>query len=405
MDLQDPPPPSEEELRNLQFWNDEGLVTRGFDRWKELRAGAGRAFYSEYSIRTDAGSWCLMTYADIKAAYLDTERFSSSGIAPKNGRKRLELIPVALDPPEHGKYRRLITPLFSPAAIKAREQSIRQHCRTLIEDIAERGGCAFNRDFAVRFPTAIFIDLMGLPIEKLPQYLELAHTLSQTSPLDPDYFEKVITAEGQVLAEFTHVLEERRRAPRDDVISYLLGCEVDGRPLSQDELLSMCNLLFRGGLDTVAAQLGTCFAHLAQDPELRLRIVRQPQDISAIAEEMIRYYAMAIITRRVTQDIEFAGCPMKAESHLVLPCAAANRDPAQFDDADTFDPDRPRRIHLAFGAGPHSCPGMHLARSELRIALEEWHRRIPDYRLAPGERLRYRTNSAFISLEDFVLTW
>jgi cytochrome P450 len=180
---------------------------------------------------------------------------------------------------------------------------------------------------------------------------------------------------------------------------------VEGKLLSQHELLSICYLLFRGGLDTVVAQLGHIFVHLAGDPALRRRIREKPDDVVPVVEEMLRFYAIPIIPRTVTQDVEFAGCPMKKGNHVLLPSAAASRDPKFVERPDEFDPDRPRKGHLSFGSGVHTCPGMHLARLELRTAIQEWHRLIPDYRIGGDGRVGLLVNEAHIGVDEFVLEW
>jgi len=184
-----------------------------------------------------------------------------------------------------------------------------------------------------------------------------------------------------------------------------LTCKVDNRLLTHEELLSISLTLLRGGLDTVVAQLGHVFAHLAQDATLQERIGEDPASIPKIVEEMLRFYAIGVMSRRVAHDRELAGCPMKTGDRVMLPCMAANRDVSKFKDADTFDPDRARTAHLAFGAGPHSCLGIHLAKLEIRVALEEWIQRIPEFSLKDGTEPELVTTDAFIGMRKLMLEW
>ena len=182
---------------------------------------------------------------------------------------------------------------------------------------------------------------------------------------------------GYIMATMEHmntVLDERRARRQDDIVSYLLDVEIDRRPLDDTELQQICTLLYAAGLDTVAGELGYMFLHLAEHPEHRRRVVAEPECIPAFVEETLRIYSIVTTNRIVTRDVEFAGCPMKAGDRVLLSMPAADRDPRQFPDADTFDLDRASNRHIAFAAGPHRCLGSHLARLELRVAVEEWHR-------------------------------
>jgi len=163
--------------------------------------------------------------------------------------------------------------------------------------------------------------------------------------------------------------------------------EIDGAPVADAPLYAMCFLLYTAGLDTVAKVLGYSFRHLAENPGLRRMLVEKPEMIPDAVEEFLRFYSIATTVRVVTKDTEFAGVAMKEGDRIVCPTSSAGRDPEQFPDPDTFIPDRKPNRHLAFGAGPHRCVGSHLARLELRIALEEWHKRIPDYRIADGAEI------------------
>jgi cytochrome P450 len=200
------------------------------------------------------------------------------------------------------------------------------------------------------------------------------------------------------------VLEERRTERQDDIVSYLLELRVDGRPLDDDELRQICTLLYAAGLDTVAGQLGYTFLHLAQHAEHRRLVIEQPERIPAFVEEALRMYSIVTTNRIVTRDVEFAGCPMKAGDRVLLSIPAADRDPLAFPDSTTFDVDRVSNRHIAFAAGPHRCLGSHLARLELRIALEEWHRRIPEYRVADGIDVRFHVGGV-AGVDNLPLVW
>jgi cytochrome P450 len=292
------------------------------------------------------------------------------------------MIPEELDPPEHAKYRRLLNAPLAPGAVRARTGQIRAQAVSLIDDLAPRGGCDFLADFAQNFPTTIFMNVMGLPAEKTAEFISRAPTvLHVTAAQDPD-FSKRGAAALEIIADIAAAVAARRARPRDDMLSLLVNSTVDDRPLNEDELYELGFLLYLAGLDTVANVLTYSFRYLAGNPRLRRRLRDEPDLIPDAVEEFLRYFSIASTVRVVTRDAEFAGCPMKSGDRVVLPTASAGRDGGQYPDPDEFRLDRIPNPHLAFGAGPHRCAGAHLARLELRIALEEWHRRIPDYELA-----------------------
>jgi cytochrome P450 len=379
---------------------DPQLLADHYAEWTRLQAEQ-RAFRSEVAGEYDL--WYLLQHDDINEAFKDTELFSSRTVQYL-GETMQTLLPEELDPPEHGKYRRILNPSLSPDAVAKLEPEIRERCVGLIEEVADAGQCDFVRDIALRFPTAIFLQLMGLPVDHVDELVALARTiLHTTAEHDPDFSIRA-TAAFEIVGHLTAAFEARRAQPADDLVSALLAGSVDGRPLTDDELVGMGFLLYLAGLDTVANVLSYSIRHLAGDDALRASLSSDPERWPTAVEEFLRFYSIATTARVVTRDAEFAGCPMRAGDRVVLPTAAASRDPHVFDHADTFDPDRPANRHMAFGAGPHRCVGAHLARLELRVAMEEWHRRIPDYAVAPGAVI-HEAVGAVAGMDSLPLTW
>jgi cytochrome P450 len=206
-----------------------------------------------------------------------------------------------------------------------------------------------------------------------------------------------------VMGYFTELIAERRKHPRDDMLSIALTWDIDGQPVTDNDLLAFCLLMFMAGLDTVAMQLSYSMYHLAQQPDDRQRILDDPQLWESAVEEFLRYYAFVSPGRKVMKDTEIAGCPVKAGQMVWLPLASANRDPGEFPEADKVLIDRKPNRHLAFGAGPHRCLGSHLARQELLIGLTKWHERIPHYRLAPD--VPVREHGGQVGLDNLPLLW
>ncbi|MCD0450484.1 cytochrome P450 [Actinocorallia sp. API 0066] len=333
-----------------------------------------RAFYSAYG----KGFWVLTRYEDILAAFQDPELFSSASVNALDPEPRYRWIPEMLDPPEHTGWRRLLRPHFTPAAVKAREARVREHCAGLVAGFAASGGCDFVADFAVPFPAVIFLELMGLPVERLDTFLAWERAILHGPP---SANAARMAAMGEVTAMFAELIAHRRAHPADDLISDAVTWTLDGAPIPEADLLAMCLLLFMAGLDTVTSQLSYAFWHLATHPADQKELRADPDLIPSAVEELTRAYSIVLPGRKVTRDAEFAGCPMKAGDMVMLPLTSANRDPRAFTAPARVDLRRPHNRHLAFAAGPHRCLGAHLARLELRVALEEWHRVLPPYAL------------------------
>ncbi|MCU1395518.1 MAG: cytochrome [Ilumatobacteraceae bacterium] len=376
------------------------LIADHRGEWKRLREESP-VFRSDKA--GDYTLWYLLTYTDNHAAMQDWETFSSSTVQAI-GDSAHKLMPVELDPPEHTKYRRLLSAEFSPSAAERMEPDIRQLCVELIDAFADKGQCDVVADFAMKFPTTVFLRMMGLPVEHLDAFLDRAHRLIQTSKDDdPDGSKRAIAA-MEIVGDIAAVIAARRQAPQKDLASHLVAAEIDNAPIGDMELYAMGFLLYVAGLDTVANIIGYSLHHLALDPALRQRLIDDPSLIPEANEEFLRLYSLATGARVVTRDVEFAGCPMKQGDRIVYSTASAGRDPQQFPDPDTLILGRTPNRHLAFGAGPHRCVGAHLARLELRIALEEWLRRIPDFRLA-DEAVVTEHVGAVSGLDTVPLVW
>jgi len=380
-----------------------------FARYDELRAQ-----FPWYRNEFGPGFWTVCNYQGILEIMQNPEVFSNSVVTALDPEPVIKWIPEMLDGDEHKQWRRQLGPLFSPGAVERLEETVRQRAIDIIEGIAGRSGaseatgkgqgsCDFMADFATRFPTTIFLEMMGLPVEELDEFLVWEHDILHAGGSDEEKLQKQMTAMFAVMGRFSTVIAERRAEPRDDIVSKALTYEIDGAPVTDQDLLSFCLLMFMAGLDTVSVTLGWMFLHLARNDDDRQRIVAEPAIIPTAVEEFVRAYAIVIPARKVMADIEIQGCPMKAGDMVNIPLAAATRDDAAFPDATAVDITRKPNNHIGFGAGPHRCLGSHLARQELRIAMEEWHRRIPNYRLAPDAQML--ESGSQLGLESLPLVW
>jgi cytochrome P450 len=383
-------------------------------KYEELNAGASAALehfavfdrmreQSDVTFGDALGNefWLVSRMDEIRHAFQTPEVFSNRAVSPYDPDPSYKWIPEMLDAPEHTKWRQLLGPFFTPGTVDRMEESMRRQFNQIIDDVIERGECDFVHDVALRFPNTIFMELLGLPTADAEIFQAW-----ETRILHGDVAARAATAPAameEVKAYFAGLIAQRREEPKDDLLSKTMAFEIDGAPVQDDDLMALLLLLFMAGLDTVAMQLSYSFLHLATHADDRTRLVEQPALIPSAIEEFVRYYAFVTPGRKVVQDSELGGCPVAAGQMVYLPLVSANRDPRAFPDADKVLIDRKPNPHIGFGAGPHRCLGSHLARRELRVALEEWHRRIPSYDVQPGVTLT--EHGGQIGLDNLPLRW
>jgi cytochrome P450 len=333
----------------------------------------------------------ISRFEDLAWALKHPEYLSSEdAVAIGNDRP---LIPLQIDPPDHAKYRRLLDPEFSPKRMAALEPDFRVLVNQVIDRFADAEGCDFHEDFATPLPSAFFLRLTGLPLDDLPIFLQWRDNIIRpdVEPGDFDAAAEIRAATGrEMYAYFERALDARAEQRDGGLLSRLLDAEIDGERLTREELLDICYLLIIAGLDTVTATLDCAVAHLARNPEARHQLVDRPELAPAVVEEMLRFETpVMMVPRTVKQDVTLADVDLKAGDTVTMLLGAGNLDDAEFDAAHRVDFERERNRHLAFGAGPHRCLGSHLARLEVRVALEEWHRRIPHYDIAPDAEVQF----------------
>jgi cytochrome P450 len=357
--------------------------------YAELRAKCpvGRMFFTNSPI--------VSNFQDVHDALRDPKTFSSE-IDLKLGNVR-PMIPQQLDPPAQTRYRRLLDPMFSRKKMEELVPAIREHASALIDQFIDDGECEFDSAFAIPLPCTAFVSLFGLPLSEMPTFLEMKDGIIRPHKFLPPGSADLVKAEEirkstslRMYAYFEDEMARRRGNPGDDLLGALLVAEIDGKKLEHNEILDICYLLLMAGLDTVTATLGCNIAYLAANPDQRRRIVENPALIPGAVEELLRWETpVTVVPRMATKDVTISGFSVKGGEIVSFLIAAANTDDAHFKDAQSVDFERERNIHMAFGAGPHRCLGSHLARMELQVAMEEWHKRIPDYAIKPGEKPTY----------------
>jgi cytochrome P450 len=332
---------------------------------------------------------------DIMSALRQPDLFSSNMDAVDLKNKR-PMIPLQIDPPEHKKFRKLLDPIFAPRKMAAMDEEVAALVNHLIDQFIDRGEVDFAKEFSIPFPSQVFLTLLGLPLDELDRFLTMKDGIIRPDHVTGrGYGSKASQEYQQEIADsvydyFNEVLDQREKERRDDLLSLFLDAEVDGDRLTRNDILDICFLFLIAGLDTVTATLDCMYSFLAQHPDHRRQLVEDPSLIPNAIEEMLRWETPVMgIARVAMQETELGGCPVRAGDQIMVMIGSANTDEAEYPDGDVVRWDRDVNPHIAFGGGIHRCLGSHLARMELRVALREWHKRIPDYEVEAGHTLVY----------------
>lgn len=353
-----------------------------YDIYAEMRSACPVAHSSHYG-----GHWVVTRYADIHEILRNPKVFSSESVnVPGTIGQEGPMIPIEIDPPDHSVYRRLINPLFSPKRMADIEPRIRAIANELIDEMLDHREVDFIAAFARALPSRVFLALMGWDMDDALQFNQWADTivLGEPGASEERATEVRMAAAMEVYAYFAEMMDERAESSdSEDITQILINGTFEDRPLTQFEVLNILFLFLIGGLHTVQGQLAHTVIYMAEHPEVRKQLVDDPSLVPTAVEEMLRWESAVCPARVVKEDFVLGGVQLRAGDKVLIPFAAANHDPEAFADPDVVDLARDPNPHLAFGGGAHRCVGSHLARLELRIAFEELHRRIPDYRLDP----------------------
>ena len=338
------------------------------------------------------GHWVVLGYEEVHEVMRDPYTYSShpNNLVPHGAGK---FLPLELDPPEHAAFRHALQPLFNPKRMAALEPNIRAIVNELIDGFAARGSAEFVSEFAHELPARVFLALMDWPLEDAAFFTHATDVTLHGVPggTEEESHAARMQAGMDMFMYYGKVVADRlERGPdADDITSQIvhqtIGEGADARALTPEELSNMFFLLCIAGLHTVQGTLAWSMMHLSERPEERQKLVDDPSLIPSAVEEMLRIEGAVSAGRRATKDTVLAGVPIQEGDRVLVVLSAANRDGSEFPDPDVVHVTREPNRHLSFGAGPHRCLGSHLARVEIRIALEELHRRIPDYRIDPDK--------------------
>ena len=350
--------------------------------WDQLRGTCPVAHTDRYG-----GAWLPVTHADVSAVARDTDHFSSEGAVLANKPPRDQWVstapiggapPITSDPPFHADARRLLLPAFSPQVVAEWEPEIRRLCNELIDNMGSVDTVDAAVQYAQNIPVYVIARMLGLPLEDSDYFRETVHLVLEEIGAEfgerQGGFEKLEAYLGR------HV-QDHIDNPKDDLIGFLLNAKIYDQPLSPQHVVGTIILLMVAGIDTTWSSIGSSIWHLAQHPSDLQRMVNEPELLPTAIEELLRVYAPVTMARIVDRDIEFQGCPMKAGDRVLMAFPAANRDPRQFENPDEVILDREHNRHVAFGSGIHRCAGSNLARLEVRVALQTWLERIPEFEL------------------------
>ena len=383
-------------VTDIDIYAPEGLAEDYHTAWARLQADNPEIVWTP----RNEGHWIALGGEALAEVQADWERFSSRVIVlPKSIGEQHGLLPTTIDPPVHRPYRKLLNDNLKPAAVRGLKDSIREVAADLIDAFAARGHCDFTEEYAKIFPIRIFLALVGVPQSDAEKIRHWA--LCMTRPDQDMTFEE---AKAAFYEYVDPLVRERFANPGDDMISNMLHSDMGGRQLTHDEALSLVTQLLIAGVDTVVNFLGYALLALAADPQLRRDMETHPGGTIAAVNELFRRFGLVAIAREVREDITFRGVTMKAGDMVAIPTVVHGIDPSANEDPMKIDLQRRRAAHSTFGSGPHMCPGQELARAEVAITIEEWLKRIPDFRVSPDSDLE-NVGGIVASVKRLCLEW
>ncbi|HEY3598905.1 MAG TPA: cytochrome P450 [Paraburkholderia sp.] len=383
---------SHDRVVDFDYMNPPGAAEDVHLAWKALHTGPDIVWSPYYG-----GHWIATRGEDIEAMQKDHTHFSHHSVNIPS-LSQVQLVPLELDPPEHSAYRNLITPSFLPKAIASLEEDARALAIELIEKLAPRGECEFVSEFAKILPIVIFLRLADLPLSDRERLLEWAEMAVRGK------IEERIESQNLLGAYISTWVAERQANAGGDLVSLIANARIDGKPMRADRMFGMFIVVLFGGLDTVASLMGFIARFLAENPDHRRQLIEHPELMVSSVDELIRRFGVANTARLVTEDMDYKGVTLKKGDQIQLPNALFGLDERKF--ANPLDVDLTRKpvLHAAFGNGPHRCPGSFLARTEIKVFLQEWLKRIPDFGIREGDRPRC-SSGAVNGMLYLPLTW
>ena len=398
-----PPHVPPDRIVEIDMYALDGIEEGYHEAWKRVqRPGMPGLIWTPFT----GGHWIAITGELIREIYGDPARFSSEVIfLPKEAGEKYTMVPTRMDPPEHTPYRRALDRGLNLAQIRAIEDKVRVVAADLIGSFAGRGHCEFSAEYARVFPVNVFMALADLPLEDVPLLSRLATQMTRPEGDTPEEMAQSLDHANRGFFDYVEpVIRTRTGTSGQDLITLLVNSEINGEPISHDKALGLISLLLLAGLDTVVNLLGFMMIYLARNPAKVALLRSDPRKLMRSTEEVFRRFPVVSEARMVAKDTELCGVELKRGDMILLPTALSGLDetlnPAPWD----LDPDRRSFSHSTFGGGPHRCAGMHLARMEVLVTLQEWFRLIPEFTLAPGTTPIYHSGIV-AAVDNIQLAW
>lgn len=383
---------------NFDYLRDARLLHDPFGTLAELQATSHNLVWTT----GNTGHWIALSRDIYLEIMQNPDVFSNMHInIPPMEYRAIRLVPEELDPPEHTKYRRLLNPVLSPRVVGNLEENTRIMAREMIAAVVDKGEADIMEALTVPLPCKIFMSLLGLPIDDLAKFLQWKDDFLFADDRDNALKQAAI---ANIVGSIRHLIAKRRAEPAADIMSELVSAQVDGRPINDEELLSMGFLLFLAGLDTVTSAMTNCVAYLAFNADRRDELIANPALVREAIEEMLRRFAVVNPVRTAMRDIAIDGVTIRKGEQVLCSTILANLDGAAFESPLSVEFDRVDNPHLTFGGGPHRCVGSHLARIEVKVVLEEILASLSNFRIKPGHVPHYHAAN-LIGLKSLPIVW
>ena len=367
---------------------DPDFVKDPYSVWSDLRE-QGCPF-----ARTERRDVTFMptTYEGVRSIAADTDTWSSFSITvtpvpqsyDANG-DRIRSI-IATDEPDHTPERRLMLPFFSPKAVEKYREHTQELCRRLIREFIEDGSADIAEQYARQIPPRIIAAILGIEPEMADEFTTWVQGALELGLQDDEIREHYASI---IRKFFVEQIADRQENPGDDLISFLLAAELDGKPVPMPVIRGNVGLMLIAGIDTTWSSIGSALLHLATHPEDRQRLVDEPELIPTAIEEFLRAYSPVTMARVATRDTMLGDREVKAGERVMLTFPAAKRDPAIIENPEEVIIDREHNRHIAFGSGIHRCAGSNLARMEMQVAIEEFLKMIPEFEITDADAVTW----------------
>jgi len=394
---------SVDRVRDIDMYSLEGIEAGYHEAWKRVQIpGVPELIWTPFN----GGHWIATNGETIREIYSDPARFSSEVIfLPKEAGEKYEMVPTRMDPPEHTPYRQTLNKGLGLSQIRKVEQQVREAAVELIESFVGQGHCDFAAQYANVFPVRVFMALADLPMEDVPTLSRFARMMTRPEGQTPEEMAAVLETGNKGFFEYVEpIVDARRGKDGEDLISIMVNAQINGEPMARDKTLGLISLLLLAGLDTVVNFLSFMMIHLARHAELVAELRTDNLKLTRSAEEMFRRFPVVSEARMVAKDQDYKGVHLKRGDMILLPTALHGLDEAHHQDPWTINLDRRQLTHSTFGGGPHRCAGLHLARMEVLVTLEEWLARIPAFQMKEGTRPIYHSGTV-AAVENVQLVW